>query len=93
MSKFPVAEKTINVRGQDYRVRELTHKERTQIMKAVMEDKFRATALFASAGAIEPAFTEEEADSMSSFVVEAVAKEVMKLSGMDPEENSDAKKA
>lgn len=92
MSKFPVQESTINVRGQDIRVRELTHKERTAIMKLVMEDKFRATALFASAGCVEPAFTEEEADSLSAHLVEAIAKEVMKLSGMESDED-DAKKS
>lgn len=94
MSKFALQESVITIRGQSVRVRELTHGERGEIAKGIGQDKFRGPALFVSKGSVEPTFTEEEAANEPADVMNAIAHEVMRLSGMlkDEKEGDEPKK-
>lgn len=97
MSKtlFPMRESTLSIRGRDVKVRELTQAERTEIAKVVMEDKFLATAMFASKGCVDPAFTAEDAAAMPADVIGKISREVMKLSGLvvDDDDKGESKNA
>ncbi len=90
--KFPVKQITIKVREQDCTIKELTQGERSEIAKKVTEDKFLATALFASYGCIEPKFTPDEAANMPAEVIAQIATAVMNLSGLgDKDKDTPAK--
>jgi hypothetical protein len=79
---FPLTTSSITVRERKMTCRELTHGERSAIAKIISDDKFRGPALFAAMGCIEPKFSEDDAADMPADVVNDVAREVMRLSGL-----------
>ena len=79
MSRFPLKEEIIAVRGTDVRVRELTHAERNQFTKA---DKFSIAALVASMGTLDPKMTAEQAADEPAEVLEQIVERILELSGM-----------
>lgn len=91
--KFKMKETTVKVRGEDIRVRELTHAERHEWVKLAQEDRFRGPALLVSFGTIEPKVTEAEAGDWPAEVVTALTDEIMALSGMKREKEPDARGA
>ncbi len=91
--KFELKIKKITVREQEFTVRELTHKERTQFVQDATADRYRGPALLCSIGCAEPKATEEEAGEWPADVTQEVASAIMELSGMNSkskEENKDA---
>jgi hypothetical protein len=89
--KFMLKEATMEVREQTVRVRELTHSERLQWVRAISEDKFRGPQLLVSLGSLEPKFSEEEAGDLPSDVVQAIVDKVLNLSGLDKKGTTDSK--
>lgn len=80
---FPLRESVIEIRGMKCTVRELTQKRKQEVSKAIMEDRFRGPALWASSGCIDPVFTEEQAADESAEIIDQLARETMRLSGID----------
>src|SRR5437879_1014217 len=94
MPKFKLQEATLQVRGNAVRVRELTQSERLKFFKEVSEDKFRGPSLLVSLGLVEPKMTEAEVAEEPGYVVQMIADEIMKLSGMaSTEKESNARGA
>lgn len=89
---FPLKESTIDVRGRKCVVRELSHKKRAEISKLIIEDKFRGPALWASWSSVDPEFTEDQAGDMPAEVIDALAREGMKLSGFGGKDEGDSPK-
>jgi hypothetical protein len=93
MPKFKLKETTVTVRDEAFVVRELTHAERSQWVKAAQVDQYRGPSLLISLGAVNPRVTEDEADAYPSDVVSELALTIMKLSGLareGAEKKSDA---
>lgn len=86
MSRFELKTKTVTVRDQNVVVRELTQAERSEFVKQVTDDKFRAPALLVSLASTDPKMTEAEAAEEPAEVITLLASEIMTLSGMDAEE-------
>lgn len=82
MIMFKLKEATIKVRDQDVTVRELTQSERTRFVKEASEDRYRAPALIASLGLVNPKMTEEEVGQQPAEVIEEIVSEIMILSGL-----------
>lgn len=91
MIKFSLKETTIKVRDQDVRIRELTHKERTDYIKNGTEDKFRLPAMLASLGVIDPKMTEEEWQEEPADVLDILSQEVAKMSGLGSKKDAKQK--
>jgi hypothetical protein len=84
MSKrFALKETTVAVRGEELRVREITHAERLQWVRTIQEDKFRAPGLLVSFGTLDPKFTEDEAGELPNDVVTALVDKIMEISGLE----------
>jgi len=90
---FPLKETTVSVRGKQCRVRELSHQKRAEISKLIVEDKFRGPALWASTCCIEPQFTEEQAAQLPAEVIDVLAKEGMRLCGINLDDDDKATQA
>jgi hypothetical protein len=84
---FPLKETTLSIRDRSVRVRELTHSKKMEISKIIRDDKFRGPALWASACCVDPVFTEEQAAAESAEVIDAIAREGMRLCGIDLDED------
>lgn len=91
---FALIENTISIRGKDVICREITHAERTEVLKRISEDKYSALWMFAVFGSVSPKLTEETVHNTSAEVVAAINKEVRRLSGMttDDEDNEEQAK-
>lgn len=70
-------EKKISIRGVDYAIRELTHKQRRSLTNAPADDK---VATMVSLGLIDPPKTVAELDDMPGAVVEQLSREILALS-------------
>lgn len=86
MSKFKLKETSVEVRGEKVRVRELTHGERLQWIRAVQEDRFRGPALIISLATLEPKMTEEEVSELPADVAQVLAEAAMKISNLIKDE-------
>jgi hypothetical protein len=92
MSKrFALKETTVTVRGEELRVREITHAERLQWVRTIQEDKFRGPGLLVSFGALDPKFSEEEAGELPNDVVTALVDKIMEISGLAGKEEEGSK--
>jgi hypothetical protein len=80
--KFKLKETSVAVRGESVRVRELTHAERLRWVQVATEDRFRGPALLISICALDPKMKEEEVGELPGDVVQLLANEIMKLSGL-----------
>jgi len=95
MTRFKLQEATLEVRGESFVVRELTHSERTQWLKAAREDQESAPALLVSFGCVKPAQTVEAVGEMPGAMVAPLFNAILKISGLttgeDGEKKSDAR--
>lgn len=90
--KFKLKEDTLVIRDETFRIRELTHAERLQWVKAATEDKFRGPSLVISLGVIDPPMTETDINEWPADVVTLLADAIMKISNMTPKkEGADTK--
>lgn len=85
MSKFNCKEETIDIRGQEVTVRELTAKQRAKWAKDAGADKFLGPAMLVSLSCVSPKFTLEEALEEPTEVIERITEIAMRLSGMGDE--------
>lgn len=83
---FPLKETVLSIRGTQVRVRELTHAKKMEISRLIKDDKFRGPALWASSVCVEPVLTEEQAANESADIIDEIAREGMRLSGIDLED-------
>lgn len=90
--KFKLKEDVVTVRDESIKIRELTHAERLQWVKAATDDRFRGPSLLISLGVIEPKVTEDEAGDWPADVVGVVSDAIMTLSNMKAKEENPAKK-
>ena len=81
---FKLKESTMSLRGQDVRVRELSHGEVRWF--ANQPDKGLASDKLISMGTIDPAIAVEDVPSLPSDVSTALLKEIMRLSGWGADE-------
>ncbi len=89
--KFKLKESVVTVRDEEIRIRELTHAERLQWVKAATEDRFRGPSLLLSFGVV-PTITEAEADALPADVVTDVSTAIMELSNMATKKEDPDKK-
>ncbi len=93
MKKFKLKEDVVTVRDETIRIRELTHAERLQWVKAATDDRWRGPSLLVSLGVVEPAITEDEAGAWPADVITEVSNAIMKLSNMQTKEDPAKKQA
>lgn len=95
MTRFKLKETTLEVRDEQFVVRELTHAERTQWLKAARDDQESAPALLLSFGCVKPAQTIESVGEMPGAMVAPLFKAILEISGLtnteDGEKKSDAR--
>ncbi len=91
--KFKLKEAVVTVRDdQQVRIRELTHAQRLQWVKAATDDRWRGPTLLLSLGVVEPDCTEEEANEWPADVVTVVSAAIMELSNMNAKKEDADKK-
>jgi hypothetical protein len=83
---FPLKETVLSIRDHQIRVRELTHAKKMEISQLIREDRFRGPALWASACCVDPVMTEEQAACESAEIIDLIAREGMRLCGIDLDE-------
>lgn len=89
MSKL--RENTIQIRGQDFLVRELTGAEAAGVGKLLQTGPHRTDNWITSVACLNPKFKdEEEASLQPSVVCKKVAREALRLSGIDESEQKAA---
>lgn len=81
--KFPLKEKTLEIRGQKVLVRELTAAQKAEWSTGSQGDKLRAQFFLASLCCVDPVLTEEEAANSPSEVIDAIAECALELSGIN----------
>lgn len=81
MSRFPLASETIEVRGQQLTIRELTSKQKGEWVKAVEGNHYAAPYMLAAA-VCDPPVTPEEAQQWPAQIIEQVCDVARRLSGM-----------
>jgi hypothetical protein len=83
---------TIKVRGEEVAIRELTAGQRAQLYTVFKDDPVAAMPLvcaFCARDGGNPMFTAEEAAELPPDVVDAIANEALKLSGMGGDSPND----
>jgi hypothetical protein len=90
--KFKLKEDVVTVRDETIRIRELTHAERLQWVKAATEDRYRGPSLLISLSVTDPAVTEDEAGTWPADVVTTVSDAIMKISNMNQKKEDPDKK-
>lgn len=81
MGKFTVKETSINVRGIDVKIRELTHKERTDYIKGA-EDKYSLPSRLVALGAVDPKMSEDDWSEEPAEVLDVLSSKIAELSGL-----------
>lgn len=93
MSKFKLKEDTVEVRGVDVRVRELTQKERTKWLETATVDRFITPAMLMSMCSLDPTWTLEEAREEPADVAEIIVDKIMELSNISTKKDQKGKQS
>lgn len=92
--KFKLKEAQVTVRGETFTIRELTHRQRTEMFKAATDDKTLISVRAIEYGVVvEPKFTEDDVFDMPGDVMVELSRAVMILSGLIKEGKPDEKDA
>jgi hypothetical protein len=85
MSRFTLISETIEVRGQQITVRELTSKQKGDWAKAAQADVYSAPYMLVAL-VCEPGVSADEAAGWPADVVERIVDVARRLSGMDSDD-------